>query len=305
MLEGREAAEAVAEAGRRTTSRRDLGRQAHFEEISPEVGVIDEEAFDELLAANPDDALGLLTQMTTATDERLRELARRLAGRVLVDLARSGSAERRGVARLQRARAATDGDIDLEASLDAIVMARAGRAPLQLDDLTLTTWRRPSTALCLLVDRSGSMAGPRLAAATIAAAAVTYRHSVDCSVVAFSDEAIVLASQGEATSADIVVDDLLRLRGHGTTDVGLALRVAHRQLERSHAGRKVTLLLSDCRVTAGGSALADAAALDELAIICPADDRVDADALAAAVGAVCVGLHGPAGVPDAIVAALA
>ena len=36
----------MAEAGRRTTSRRDLGRNERFEDISPEVGVLDEDAFD-------------------------------------------------------------------------------------------------------------------------------------------------------------------------------------------------------------------------------------------------------------------
>jgi Mg-chelatase subunit ChlD len=159
-------------------------------------------------------------------------------------------------------------------------------------------------ALCLLVDRSGSMLGERLAAAAVAAAAVAYRNAEDCSVVAFSDEAIVLKSQDVPRSADELVGDLLRLRGHGTTDVGLALRTALGQLSRSTAGRRVAVLLSDCRPTTGGDPTADAARLDELAIIAPAEDLADARALADAVGARCVGLDGPAHVPEAIAAAL-
>ncbi|MCC6226471.1 MAG: VWA domain-containing protein [Microthrixaceae bacterium] len=305
MAEGDDAQAAVAEAGRRTTSRRDLSRQKGFEQVSPELGVLDADAFDELLAEDTDSALALLGAMTGATDETLRDLARRLAGRVLTDMARQGTARRRGVGRLRRARGEEPGDVDVDASLDAILTARAGGGPLRAEDLAVTTWQRPDTALCLLVDRSGSMQGERLVAAALAAAATLYRHPADCSVVAFSDQAIVLASQGESTATERVIGDLLRLRGHGTTDLGLALRVAHEQLSRSRAARRAAVLLSDCRVTAGGPAVVAAAALTELAIICPAEDRADAEALAAAVGATCVGLAGPTDVPDALAAALA
>ena len=253
-----------------------------------------------------DGALTLLASLTGATDERLRDLARRLAGRVIVDLARTGVSRRRGVGRIEAQPAhRAEGDLDLDASLDAIVSARSTRRPLGRDDLTVRAWSRPDTALCLLVDRSGSMTGERLATAAVAAASVLYRHGSDCSVVAFGDRAMVLKAQDHERTADDVIGDLLRLRGHGVTDLGLALRTARAQLDRSRAGRKIAILLSDCRVTTGGDATSDAAALDELAIIAPDGDTADADALAAAVGATCVPLAGPSAVPDAIAAALA
>jgi Mg-chelatase subunit ChlD len=273
--------------------------------VSPEVGELDEEAFERVMDDDPDAALALLADLTGATDERLRALARRLAGRVITDVARVGAPRRRGIGRMARERAArTPGDLDIDASLDAVLDARGARRPPNLDDLTVRSWHRPDTALCLLVDRSGSMLGERLAAAAVAAAAVAYRNAPDCSVVAFGDEAIVLKSQDVPRSADELVGDLLRLRGHGTTDVGLAVRTAGRQLSRSNAGRKVAVLLSDCRPTTGGDPTADAALLDELAIVAPAGDLVDAEALARAVGARCVALGGPAQVPEAIAAAL-
>jgi Mg-chelatase subunit ChlD len=298
----------VAEAGRRTTSRRELSANPGFDDVSPELGVLDPDAFDRLLDDDADRALGLLAAMAGATDEGLRALARQLAGRVLVDVARVGVARARGVGRIsvQPARLAV-GDVDLDASADAVVAARAAGRPPHLDDLAVATWRRPAPALCLLVDRSGSMHGERLAAAAIAAAAVAYRAGDDYSIVAFAEDAVVVEAQQERRPVDDVVSDLLRLRGHGTTDVGLALRVAADQLDRSRAGRKVAVLLSDCRVTTGGDAIADAtrlARLAELAVIAPADDLADARALADAVGARCVGLSGPSAVPDALAAAL-
>ncbi len=78
---------------------------------------------------------------------------------------------------------------------------------------------------------------------------------------------------------------MLALRGHGTTDLAGALHAAGRQLARSGAGRKITVLLSDCRATEPGDVVAAASALDELAIVAPAGDAEEADALAAAVGA--------------------
>lgn len=307
MLEGDAAREAVADAGRRTASRRDLARHQRFDQVSPDVGLLDEGQFDDLLQEAPDDALSMLADLTGATDERLRALAHRLAARVVVDLARSATATtRRGVGRLERAPAdRAAGDLDLDGSLDAIVEARRGHGRVPAEDLRVRTWRRPATAACLLVDRSGSMTGERLATAAVTAAAVALRAGDDCSVVAFGREAVVLAAQGQPRPPGDLVVDLCRLRGHGTTDVGLALRAAAWQLGRSTAERRLTILLSDCRTTAGGDALDDAGALDELVVLCPGDDTAEAEAFARAAGVRWAPLHGPASAPAALDALLA
>lgn len=266
--------------------------------MSPDVGFLDEEALERAVADDPDAAMALVADLVGATDVALRELARRLAGRLLIDLARAGKAEARGVGRLRRTRAdQSAGDLDLDASLEAVVAGRAaGRAP-DLRDLVATEWARPSTALCLLVDRSGSMGGERLATAAVAAAACAWRAPDDYSVLAFSDKVIVVKGQDEIRPAEAVVDDLLTLRGFGPTDVALALRAAGVQLASSRAARRVVVLLSDCRPTAGREPALDAGALDELAIVAPAGDREDADLLAAAVGARVAPLGGPSDVP--------
>jgi Mg-chelatase subunit ChlD len=88
------------------------------------------------------------------------------------------------------------------------------------------------------------------------------------------------------------------------TDVGQALRAASAQLARSTAGRRVTLLLSDCRATTGGDPLPHAAGTHELAVLAPHGDTADAEALANALGARWTELDGPTSVPDAIAAVL-
>ena len=163
----------------------------------------------------------------------------------------------------------------------------------------MSTWGRPSTALCLIVDRSGSMNGERLATAALAAAASAWRAGEDYSVVAFSSDAVVVKSQDTPRRVEEVADDVLRLRGHGTTDLALALRTARGQLERSRAQRKVTILLSDCRPTTGDDPHRPALELDELCIIAPDDDAEDAAELGRATGARWVTIAGPSTIPGA------
>ncbi|MDW3220711.1 MAG: vWA domain-containing protein [Acidimicrobiales bacterium] len=269
--------------------------------MSPEVGQIDEGAFADLMEDDADHALALLAQMTGASDPVLAALARRLAGRLLIDLARTGPRDSRGIGRIVTSSAErADGDVDLDASLDALVLARAGSSAVPADEMRVRHWTKPAMALSLLVDRSGSMSGDRLAVAAVAAAACSWRAPADWSVLAFADRQLALKSQDDGRSAPSVVGDLLRLRGQGTTDLDAALRASSRQLERSRAKRRVTVLLSDCRATAGVDPAAVARRLDELCIVAPADDADDAEAFARQVGARFTTVTGASEIPAAL-----
>jgi Mg-chelatase subunit ChlD len=302
---GDEAEAAINEASRRTSSRRELSRHQQFEQVSPEVGHLDEKAFDEAMSDDEDSAMAMLADLTGATDPLLRELARRLAGRVVVDVARRGAARRRGIGRLARRPLQHEGDIDLDASIEAIAEARAVGGVPAAADLRVRTWVRPDTALCLVVDRSGSMGGERLATAAVAAATVAWRTPSDYSVLAFAADVLVLKEQLATTAAERVADGLFRLRGFGTTDVALALRAAGQQLALSRAARRITVLLSDCRPTAAGDMLEAARGLDELVIVAPDDDREEADAFGRAVGAIVGGVAGPSTVAETLATLLA
>lgn len=298
VLEGTEAQEALVDQRRETVSRRTLGRHRRFKDVSSQVGMLDQAAFDEAMAEDPDETLEMLADLTGATDQRLREMARRLAGRLVVDLARSGRARRRGVGRMRTGNFCDDGsDLDIDACLEPLQMARAGGAAVALNDLKVRTWTRPATAICLVVDRSGSMGGDRLAAAAVAAAAVAWRAPDDYSVLVFSNNVIIIKPQGESRGSEAVVDDLLTLRGHGTTDLSLALKAAQAQLMKSNAKRRLAVLLSDCRPTAGGDPVAQARVVDELFVVAPAGDSDEGQALAAAAGGRFAPLDGPSGIP--------
>ena len=91
----------------RTVGRSTLARHARFAEVSPEVGVLDEQALDRALAADPDGTLALVADLVHATDESLRAQARRLAARLVID--RSGRAARSGPVRRDRATSAPAG----------------------------------------------------------------------------------------------------------------------------------------------------------------------------------------------------
>lgn len=191
------------------------------------------------------------------------------------------------------------GDLDVDASTDAIMEARAAGAAIDPDGLRVRRWVRPRTAVCLLVDHSGSMIGRPLATNAVAAAAVAHR-SDDVSVVSFAKDGIAIKSQDATMDVELVVDRVLALRGRGSTNIAGALSLAGRQLQRSSAGRKVTILLSDCRATEAGDVLAAAATLDELVILAPHGDDEAARALAADTGARIATITGPTDVPAAI-----
>lgn len=309
MKEGDEADEAVSEARKKSTSRRELERNEQFEEISPEVGELDERAIDEAMEEHPDETMALLADLTGATDRVLRDLARRLAGRLFLDLAKRGPTRPRGTGRLETQRYRPDGgDIDLDASIDALVSARGENRAVDPDELRVRAWTTPDTAFCLLVDRSGSMGGEPLATSAVAAASIAWRSPEDYSVLSFGKDVVAAKSQDAHKSNESVIDAVLALRGFGTTDVAGALDASREQLSRSRAARKITILLSDCRATAHGSGesesihrvIAAARQVEELVIIAPADDDAVARELAAATGSRITTVSGPSDAAAAI-----
>ncbi|CRK56108.1 ATPase associated with various cellular activities, AAA_5 [Alloactinosynnema sp. L-07] len=270
--------------GERTTGRSDLARNPRFAELSPEVGVLDQDALNSALAEHADETLTLIVEMSLATDDALRSQVRRLAPRLILEQTRRGLPKSSGIARRRIRRAVDGGDIDLDRSMDRVLGARAeGRSP-RLDELLVSDWARPELALCLVIDRSGSMNGARLTTAAVAAAACASLTPREHAVITFAAHVGVLKPMNERRPASETVASILSLRGHGTTSLSAALDEAHSQLGKAGARRKVTLLLSDCRATEESGAVAAALGLQELIILAPGDDVEAARQLARAAG---------------------
>lgn len=262
---------------------------------------MDESALAESLDREPDEALALLAEMTRATDAGLRELARSLAARLFLDLARQEPADAPGIGKIVSLPYRPDrGDLDVDGSLEALVQAGAEGRAIEPDDLVVRAWAKPATAWCLLVDRSGSMHGAPLATAALAAAAVAARAEGEYAVLSFAREVVAPKAMWEVRSVDDVIERTLALRGHGTTDVAGALLAANVQLRASSAPRQVAILLSDCRSTEPGDVLGAARTLDELVVIAPEGDSDEAAELADAVGARWTTVDGPSTIVGAI-----
>jgi MoxR-like ATPase/Mg-chelatase subunit ChlD len=269
-LTGDEARSAVNEAGRRTSGRNELEADEDFNRISPEVGQLDEAAVQEMFDNDADRALEILAMAANATDRTLRVQARRLATQLMVRVARDAREPVRGIHRLRATPGGTEGDIDLDATLTRT----DGLLPSSGDEVITRTWAAGRRAVCLLIDRSGSMNGHQVAMAAMGAAGVLLAadQRTDSSVVAFAKDSIVLQHQGQPRSVMAIVDDILTLRGRGETDLGLALSSARVELERTSARERVVILLSDAKHTTGQSPELLARGVDRLHVLATADD---------------------------------
>ena len=252
---------------RRQTSRREMAmRHSSFEEVSPEVGELDEDAFAALMGEDPDAAAALLADMALAMDRDLRAAARRLACRVFIQVGRVGRTRTRGTRRLVHDRYA-DGDLDLDRTLDRW----SGTWPPSTDDLVTRRWSGARRAVCLVVDSSGSMNGLGVAIAAVAAAGVVLAadERLQTSVLTFSGRVEVLQRLGHRRPAEDLVGQLIGLRGHGMTDLAAALRGARTQLLSAVADERVVVLLSDCLHTTGDAPESALAGIDRVHVLCP------------------------------------
>ncbi|HMC38449.1 MAG TPA: hypothetical protein VKI19_02230, partial [Acidimicrobiales bacterium] len=147
------------------------GRHERMNDVSPQVGALDEAALAGALQEDLDEGVSLLVDLTRATDPALRERARRIAAGLVIPAARRpGPARPGGSARLGPVREVGT-DLDLDATLD-----RLGEHPeLRAEDLRWRGWQRPGRAAVLLVDASGSVTGPPLTTAVVTAAALAAR----------------------------------------------------------------------------------------------------------------------------------
>ncbi len=221
-------------------------RHERLEQVSPEVGVLDEGALGQALEEDLDAGVSLLADLTRATDPKLRAEARKLAAALVIPACRRpGTSSAGGSARLGPVRG--DGlDLDVDATLDR-VGSYGHVSALTADDLRWRGWRRPGRAVVLLVDASGSVGGAPLHTAVVTAGALAARcgRLDEVGVVAFWSRAVVLRDIRDPSPPASVLVRLLALRGGDTTDLAAGLSAALSQVALATVGRRDIVVLTD------------------------------------------------------------
>lgn len=267
---------------REVWTREELKQYPLLQDLVSNPGQVDRVTFADAIDTDVEQMLDLMPHLAKAKDGVLRRVAREVAGRLVVRFAEAAGGASAGDGKWRAARWSPGAEVDLEAVLEELLIARTLGEPMDVEHLHARSWQRRSTAVCLVVDNSGSMGASRLSAAAISTAALAMRAPSDFSVIAVADKALVLKQQGSTRPVDKVIDDLFGLRSYGWTNLALGLTAARLQLARSTAQRKMTILLTDGQSNRGVDPAREAGRLDLVHVIVPGTPNDQVRSIAAA-----------------------
>ncbi|WP_166396984.1 AAA family ATPase [Rubrobacter marinus] len=219
-------------------------------EVLAEDERFDRAAFEELYERDEEAALSLLGDLwPNAADEKLRELTRKMALKIVVRLARHNptASPGRGKLRPVRYRFNSD-DLDIDRTLEEI----AGKPYPEYDDFWVTERVRARRTYVLLLDVSGSMRGTKMMHAALAAASLARNVADDdFSVILFWRDAAVVKGATQQKPFAELLDDILAARARGLTNLRLGLEVGLGEMERTATREKVAIIFTDAMHNVG------------------------------------------------------
>ena len=142
-------------------------------------------------------------------------------------------------------------EFDLDATLEETLLKPEYVSYTDIVGIERVARRKIGT---IILDTSGSMAGPKLLTAATAAAVAAYHLRHDkYALIAFNTIANTVKSMDQHTTIDSIVDTILDTEPAGYTNIADALKTAYTQYERSHRYESWAILITDGIANRGGS----------------------------------------------------
>lgn len=209
------------------------------------------------------DSLQLFANIFGMLKQNVRELATKIASRLIVKIARQIADTGYRSGKLVLAQGAPDGaEIELDRSLERYIEEPAqGLAQC----LMSYTRQRQKEAFVMIFDHSYSMKGMKIVLAAITAASIAQHFKKDYAILAFNNQVSVLKGIEVQTVPEEIITELFALDLYGDTDIRLALESG-----LTHVGKfehKRGLILTDGAWNRGGNPLEPASRFDKLSVI--------------------------------------
>ena len=156
-------------------------------------------------------------------------------------------------------------DIDLDNTIEAII----DQCAISSEVIRVFERERTMKAYALIIDRSASMSGLKIALAALLSAMLVYSSANSSLVItAFNTKVDFIKHFNEILPPNIVVDKILNLKAYGYTDIALALRTTYKELMKSGLSEYIGILITDGEWTAGENPLKYASLFDRLHVVC-------------------------------------
>jgi hypothetical protein len=168
-------------------------------------------------------------------------------------------------------------ELDIEQTIENIM----DKACPDGNDIVVKVKEQKRFDCALMLDTSLSMSGAKLALLAVATAVLAYKlPSEDFAVICFESTASTIKKIRAQLSVEKLVTRILEVPAVGYTNIEAALREGIGQLGRGRHKRRVGILLSDGKYTAGDSPVAAAAGFRQLHVVLLGDFNTDPDACA-------------------------
>ena len=209
------------------------------------------------------DVLDLYGYISHQLDPELREIAKRYASRLIVQMASQIANLGVKSGRLYPTQGSLDQDeIEIDATLERIIDNRD--RPLE-ENLVVFTRRPEQKACVVMLDHSHSMTGIKISMAALTAAVIALHFKRDYGIVTFNTQARVLKGISVNKSPTQIAAEILSLQAYGYTNIRQALELGIGEIKRYD--RKIGILITDGDWTYGGDPLQAARLFDELHVI--------------------------------------